>query len=1120
MLSLLLAIAGPALAAPATVLEHRVSVTIDGSKRLDERVTWVVRIDDPAACAAGVPAPPGLDGASDQGALVLEDLFVIPPQTTAGATFTLRGRQRGGRGSHSGLVVGSQDLPVQQASLVVSAPSWVPLTVWADPDAQPSADGAHRVRMSWTEVPAGQLHQAVWSTHEGWDAAANSVTGALVRKLGDKGTLGRDLGADITGLGLAGISERVYQHLAVDAGGSGTWQGARGAGTLARVRSGTAAERGVLLLSMLRIAGHDAKPAVARPAALPGAFPVTVPAPALLTRPIVVVDRPEGRVYIDPAADRAAVPDLPASLLDATVWVPGELPHHVQATGPSDGAVHVSTALTITGDGASSWSASIQATGTAQELLRDRLAPLDEAGQTEAFLRLVRSARPDALRVHVSVTGAHHPAKRLKITVAGSEDAALQPVGYGLRGPIAPALAAALGAWLPPRIAIREQVAIKVPATVQVLGTAVAPPAYTPQAVVSRSLTRQGRGLVLTADVLRPQRRGSPGSEATAAAFLAEDATRGADLLLLTSGGATVRGLRSAPQLTPADRAVLETLLWWSEDSERKARKVLIRAAPKVGFEVLTAGLGHWSDPSDLRPWIALSEVADTDAHRLTVAEGLRNAGALRAALRSMVALSDSDVPSVQVRALLARERLQGPKPDPAVDPERAAWWESPDRLLQRARDVNATDPALLLRLAQAALQAGDPGTAEVLLQQAPDDALAQALAARAGALGGLPASEVRQRAAAAAAADPHSAEVRTTAAAALERVGDTDGALAAALSGARMSPRDPHRWDQAARLALAAGDLAQATAAAHTASDLDPTSRARAQRWAALALLSVDRAQTDEARARAGEPPIEAWPPSLDTRISLAPDALLAVLRHADRAVLQAPGLLAMRAQLQVAAGALDAAARDGVVLATHHDNPEGWALAFAATAGRQYSAPMRAALDRAARSNPTARTTRMEYRLISGSGDALADAAVLAADDPRAAALIGVSRNPRDTAAAIPGWPETVPEPASRPPRAWRRQRALSSVPGVTGWSRPDTASAIVRVGAVTGILPPPLGSLYTAHPRVLERLASGGQVLRLDGGVIPLYAATTVSGGQEVYGVAFTVQGAKRALEVGLR
>ena len=45
----------------------------------------------------------------------------------------------------------------------------------------------------------------------------------------------------------------------------------------------------------------------------------------------------------------------------------------------------------------------------------------------------------------------------------------------------------------------------------------------------------------------------------------------------------------------------------------------------------------------------------------------------------------------------------------------------------------------------------------------------------------------------------------------------------------------------------------------------------------------------------------------------------------------------------------------------------------------------------------------------------------------------------------------------------------------------------------------------------------VANGAQVVRLDGGVIPLYAAFGIIGGHEVIGLGHTVGGAAQALEL---
>ena len=62
----------------------------------------------------------------------------------------------------------------------------------------------------------------------------------------------------------------------------------------------------------------------------------------------------------------------------------------------------------------------------------------------------------------------------------------------------------------------------------------------------------------------------------------------------------------------------------------------------------------------------------------------------------------------------------------------------------------------------------------------------------------------------------------------------------------------------------------------------------------------------------------------------------VLALLTAREAEVVAEPKWLAIRAQLHLDAGQLDAAARDGLLLWSRYDRPDGMALAFAATAGR----------------------------------------------------------------------------------------------------------------------------------------------------------------------------------------
>jgi hypothetical protein len=131
------------------------------------------------------------------------------------------------------------------------------------------------------------------------------------------------------------------------------------------------------------------------------------------------------------------VPDRPASLLGATVWVPGQLPFALPDLGVVDGRVSVETTVTVAGDGSATWSSSVGATGAAIEYLRQLLAPLDDAGRGEAIGRLALQGRPDIERLNVATSGVKQVEQALRITVSGFDAKALTAVDYGLRGTIA-----------------------------------------------------------------------------------------------------------------------------------------------------------------------------------------------------------------------------------------------------------------------------------------------------------------------------------------------------------------------------------------------------------------------------------------------------------------------------------------------------------------------------------------------------------------------------------------------------------------------------------------------------------------------------------------------------------
>ena len=1111
--------------APATVLSHEVSIALE-SRRLTEQITWTVRIDDPAACEAGLLTPTGLDGARDGGAMVLEDLLVIPPETAPGATFTLTARRQAWGGLHAGLLVGAPDLPTLDTRLTVVAPEHLVLTVWADPHGIPDYTrraGSRTISVRWDPTDSGALAQAAWSTHLGWDEAGRQLQRSIEAAIAPPRALGEELGAGVEGIGIAGIVERVVSAIELELGGPPGWSEVRPAAEVASAGAGSAADRAVLMLSLLRGAGFEAHPALFRPVSTPGTFPVTVPVPGALRHPAIVAYHEGEAIYIDPAAVHVVPPQRPASMLGAMVWVPGEIPRILANTGVHDGGVHVEATWDGDLDGGSTFQAALTAHGAALESLRNLLAPLQPPALEELFARLVRQGRPGLSALSVEASGLLGARNELKISLSGSATDELEPTPSGARGEVVPLLAPALAGWLPPRLSIDETLVLSPPHRGRILGRVPSASASSAEATVARSLEGRGASATLHTHASRPNRRTTPVSTAEAAQFLEAEARNGAEVLLFEGvNSATAGALRTLEGLSAPDQATLEALLWFSADNPRRGRRTLALATDAQGpvAELLplrprgfptgtdhasvVAGLVRWSDPEDVRPFDALAELSGDDPTRqLELALALATAGNPSRALQLATPLTQVPDPETRLLALLLIEELQAHDPEGGPEVKLEAIAEAAAQL------GDTPSPRWIAPLARSYLRHDDPATARELLQHGADTPLIEALRILAEATEGLAVDEVRRRVAEVLAATPDDPVIASVSADTLAVARDLPGALALALDAARLRPRDPVLWSSASDHALAAGDLPQALAAAARASDLDPDDRVRAKRWALLAAAAGDTEALQRANDRAGER-IE-LPGSIDARMALLPEAPLALLQAADAEVSADPAQLELRAQMRVHAGLLDDAARDGLVLATQHGRASGWALAFAANAGRQYSIPLILALDDAW-NEPDARMTRMEYRLITSRGNPLVDARGL--DSPRAQILLELVRDPVATAAELEGWPGQVPAPRAERPRGWVLNPVLSSHPGVIAYSDRDAACAILWVGAVAGVLPPPLGLLYTPNPQPIEGLANG-VVLQLDGGLLPLYAATTVIDGQEVYAVAFTVEGAKRAL-----
>jgi hypothetical protein len=1092
-----------ALAAPATVLDHTVDVKVDWGRRLTSTQTWKVRIDDPAACVAGLIAPPGLDGAVDGGAMVLQDLFIVPADAVAGDVFTLTATERGGRGPHSGIFSTAPTLPVEQATVTVTAQGNQPLTVWADPLGDPvwSTRRGKSATITWSDIPPDSSGRVVWSTWSDWLEAGEALRTTVDGKLVSKRVLGRDLAGDLDASNLPEIVRRTLRHVALDLEATGGWAEARDAGEIAASRKGTAAERGVVLLSMLREAGYDATPAQIRRASAQGVFPVTVPSPDMLDTPMIHARDRTGRViWIDPASDSVAVPAVPAAMVGATAWVPGGLPSRRIAPGVVDGQVLISTTATVDTKGDVTWSADVHATGTALEAIRRLLRPLDASGQEQALRRLVSQARPDLERFSVQTSGTVDPFKTFSIRLSGYDEGVFTPEADGMRGTVVPVLGAAMAAWLPPNIRVQELLDLKPPASLPLAAHTRPGPAYDPSAQIDRQAGRNGGRLRIDVDAIRPYAATTSALDAAASTFYAERAQEGVEVLLFPPASKKVVKQLGTLDRPAAEQAALQALLWWSVDNDKGARKVLKKALKRSSAAELLSPMSAWVDARDARPWRALLDLTpaeDRDAQIALLTTLAETNPALAHELASP--LFQHLDPAVATQALL-------------IGMAHAPSKELRNSLASRVDDIDdALVQQVQVEVAAFDLDQGvDPQTATA---KVTDDSPRGRMLQLAGVARTLPRETLLAEVDALRDEAPTDPRVAARGASLLTRAGFRAEALEAGLDAARLAHDDPALWHQVTVLAARAGNLRLALDAAVRASDLAADTPAHTERLHHLATLARDEEHLALAAQR--DPSLEnpEDPLALDALSGIATqDELLAVLQFHDDEVLDNPVYLALRAQLRADAGLRDEAARDGIQLTRLHGDPQGRAIAFAATAGRVFGTGAIDLLDDV--TDPTARLTRLDYRLITGSGDARADARVLR-DEPRGQEVLLALGDPTAAAAKVDGWPTDLTDVRTRPPAGYRVNPILSAAKGVSAFSHADRQLAVVVVHGVTTALPPPLSTLFSVGSPPLATDADGAEILALRDGYLPLFAARLQEASRTVYGLGFTPEAARRAL-----
>lgn len=1115
----------PAAAAPVLVQAHQSFIKVTGP-RFTGSVTWTIAIVDPDA-AEGAPAPPDLEGAKARGAEIRDGRLRLPPGLTSGTVLTFKADLKSGRSPFraSGVFRTVSGLPTARAELVVRGASG-PLSVWNDRGAIPTFTNGRspEARLIWTDIDPDGGAEAVWTASPGWDDAGVALERAVQPMLTEK--IGRALGQGLEHLTPARAAERVFQQIKLVPGPDTGWTG-RPARYAIEGGSGTRAERGAALISLLRAAGYDARPGLYRPSSLPGSVPTSLAAPSLLMRPVVAVILPDRVDWIDPGADATLPPELPVDMTGAVAWMTGDLPRNLGQSGAAEGSVPMSGEVRLETDGGESFTLNMTATGTADQWLRERLRGLSDAERADLFRPLVAQGRPELDRLTVSVTGLGESADAMRISIRGHAAGRMGRIARGIvSDEVPPILAPGLASWLPPRINVHEEVAVTPPPGLRLFTTAASRPPTHPGAVVSSTIRREADKIVVITDVERPQRHLPPTVAARADQVLSEAAASGSELLYVEMP--TARTARAAGQanLDTADRTALQAMVWWRIARYGKARKQLAKVVAPVGLAELDAALVRYDAPYELRRSLADLPTSNQDklaSIPILVEQGRQEDAWIRAA-----EVATDRRPELRIRARLFMLDLQPEaRPDPETSPEAAARWVDPQQLLDEADEASKrgdgrSDPRVLARRAARAMAAGQPEQAVVWLETAvalsDDPALAVALAA-ASAAAGAPLDAVDAQLQAAVERASSSPDVLAQVSDAYAKAGQREAALEHALAAARLEPRQDAHWERLVDRAMEAGHLSTALFAARKASDLALSDKRAASRLTRIATLAGDEANATLGWNRGGTPLDVSWPAELNTLIGLIDsNHLLALLRHHDTAVVRDPGLLSLRAELELDSGDRERAVRDGSLLTARHGMARGEVVAFGARLGQAWGSNDARVLNRLAQADIAGRSIRVEMMALFGAGAneqrILARDLGTMRDDPRAKLWKQLGTDPTGLAARDADW-AAGPPPRGGAPRGYAPNPTLSGVPGVSAWTASESRQTLLRHTGKSP-LPPPLSVLYTPSEPPLRSLPGAGRVFLLKDGAFNVYAAVRQEGPEWLVGLGTSVENAARALE----
>lgn len=1017
-----------------------------------------------------------------------------------------------GRGPHAGEVE-KPPFPVRTMSVQLTAPTWLRLSVWSSPHGKVSVDVNRKRTYRALFKDGGRM---VWSTEKDWWAVGDRLKRTIDAKLIRPYQLG-ELGEGAEDLSVADILARVAEAVEVVDNGR-SWKEARSGVAVLQEGRGSAPERGLVLLSLLRAAGYEANPVIVRPVDAAD-IPLLVPADALFERFAIRVRRgslPD--VWLDPRSSYTRTEAVPRDLRGVTVLEPGDLPRRLHPHPSPDGLVRIEARASIAEDGQVEITAQVTAEDGATQAIRDVLGPLPKETRKQWLADLLRVVRPELDGLRFQVFGIDDPSLPFGMSLEFDAPGAFRPLHTGLAGDLPAVLAPQLARVLPSNLEIVETLSVQGSEGMKLAAVRPVDEPVTPKAVVHRALDVQKKRTLLTTTAFRPFRDAPRTVEVDRS--LDEASSRGPELLFFPIVDKdAARAVQKEGGNSEA--RVMEALLWLQAGDEEEASKALRRAVRSGRFPVVVDALRRFAPVGERRPWEVLWNAARDDVSRLAIVEALERKNELREAWRRASLLQRSEDPEVQILAFVAVARVQGERPAANIDEAGHKAWREPVLLLKRAEKLalarsSAGHPAVDVALAEAFLAKDGCSEAGERIQRAAasdDGPRTRAVLEAWRTCAGEESADIDFAALVEEAG--HDTSVLRTVASTLAARGRPEEGLRWSLSAAYLERTDPTRWSEVVEVALAAGDLPTAVFAARRASDLQPKALTTGVPLQILATLLGDDDNARLASKRSGyQVSIGALPVPLEEADTFLEDEhRLGFYTVRDEEVLADAARLRDRRTRELAAGDSLAAARDAAWLARSFKDAEGVVGAYAAHAGAVWSThslePLRLHLR-----DPEVRKLRMESALLTGAGDPMADVPYLKADPE--AELLKETRYRTSSLAKRSGWPSGLKNPKAVAPPGMRSSRLLSALKGVTGFTHPG-AGFVLLVSAEPDLLPPPLQGVFRLGDVVAEDRRV--TVYRLEGGRVPGFVAKQTRGDLTFWGAARTPQLARYAVEAGV-